>query len=214
MSWPNYRLMADISDNNAEFNAAQYASAGHVAVAIKATEGTNFTSPTYVKWVEAAHEHGLSVIHYHFAHPEDDNPVEQANYFHSVIEPHFRRPGDYCAFDVETGSYQQAQEFLRQADKRMRDISRMHPWVYAPLSYYDGAGLTVESGHVWLAAWGANEPHARHGETAVAWQFSDGAVGPVPHTFAGIGRADGSLINKKFADQLRKDYNRRRHPKK
>lgn len=214
MSLPNYRLMADISSNNQSFNAAQYASAGHVAVAVKATEYSDYTNPRYVEWTTAAHEHGLAVIHYHFARPENGNPLAETQHFWETVKPHFRRPGDYVVMDVETGSYEQARSWTMAADLELRRISSTHPWIYAPYAYYDGADLRAAARCYWVAAWGDREPKARRGDTFTAWQRTDGVTGPAPHSLAGVGRCDVSVINRTFAKQLKRDYDRRRHPAK
>lgn len=189
----NYRYVADISDNNGGFNASAYASAGHVAIGIKAIED-GAIQPTYAPWVEAAREHKLSVIHYCFARPELGNPVQQATQFWAAIEKHLHRPGDHVAVDVETGTIAQCKEWLPEFDKQLRSVSGTHPWLYTFLSFYQ-QGLSIGSRRYWISAWGDNEPSVRHGDTLELWQDTDGAVGPEPHSAAGIpGNCDMSIV--------------------
>lgn len=199
----NYRLMADISSNNPYFDPAAYASAGHVAIAIKATEWTNYINHAYAAWVDGAHNHRLSVTHYHFCRPEDGAPIEQMQHFWQTVRSRFRRPADHLALDVETGLMTQAREWLAQAYTELHRLSDAFPWVYCPLSYYEGAPLRVPDSRYWLAAWGSRAPVTRRGDTCVAWQYTDGQVGPEPHVFAGIGVCDGSVLQRKLADDIR-----------
>lgn len=206
-------LFADVSSNNASFNAAPYASAGHLVIAIKATEGLSFVNPKYAAWVHDAHNHGLGVLHYHFARPEDGHPDRQAEHFWSVVKEHFRRPGDFVVVDTETDTPANGRNFTLEYDKHLRQVSGTHPVLYTFLSYFQEGHLTISSDQVWLAAWGRNQPGRNWdvpGPTRLwAWQFTDGRSGPPPHSFAGIpGSSDGSRLNPNTVATLRKELRR------
>lgn len=197
----------DISSNNGSFNAAQYKSAGHRVIAIKATEGTGYVNPDYSGWVHTAHEHGLSVLHYHFARPENGDPNGQVKHFWNVVREHFVRPGDYVFFDVETGPVSEAHAWLKEADSHMSAIGHVHPWVYCPLSYYESGGLEVASRNFVIAAWGTHKPTLRKGDNIAGWQYGDGRYGPngYPRSFAGIpGTADSNLLSPSLVKYYRK----------
>lgn len=200
------RHFTDLSSNNGSFNAAQYASAGHHIVGIKATEGFTYVNPFHKGWVTDAHEHGLAVIHYHFAIPQNGNAAAEAEHFHANIKD-FHRPGDYVAFDVEQGSVAQAKGWVPPAYTVMRN-GGFHPWLYTFLSFYR-QGVSIPSGDYWIAAWGADSPDMRAGDELKAWQYTNGKIGPEPHTFAGVpGAADGDLLNPTLAAQLAKRHSR------
>lgn len=204
---PANRYFSDVSSNNGSFSAPQYASAGHTIVAIKATEGTGYTNPFYREWVHDAHEHGLAVIHYHFALPQDGDPSAEAEHFISTVRPEFKRPGDYLAFDVEQGTITQAKDWIGPAYEFVRSQG-YHPWLYTFLSFYE-QGLTIPSHEYWLAAWGNERPSVRRGHNLLAWQYTDGQVGPEPHAFAGIPKvADGDLLDVSLAAQLARTHRR------
>lgn len=198
---------SDVSSNNAYFNAAQYKSAGHRVIAVKATEGTGYINPDYAGWVHTAHAHGLAVLHYHFARPENGNPVGQAKHFWEVSQEHFVRPGDYLFWDVETDGPGNAGAWLKEADRYLNTFARVHPWLYTPLSYYETGHLTVASRHFVIAAWGVRKPTLRRGDTLAGWQYGDGHYGPngYPRTFAGIpGNPDSNLLSPALVKYYRK----------
>lgn len=204
---------ADISSNNHSFNAQQYAAAGHLAIAIKATEHTNYINPSYTHWVSDAHSHKLAVFHYHFARPEYGAPDAQANFFWKVVKDHFRRPGDYLIVDVETGHPATGRTFAVEFDKHLRAISKTHPKLYTFEAYLNEGHVKISSNEVWLAAWGKNRPGGNTwhyaGQKLWAWQFTDGNNGPQPHTFAGIsGACDGSQLNPETTAAIKKQLHR------
>jgi lysozyme len=200
-------LFADISSNNAGFTAKSYVEAGHLAVAIKATEGLTYINPKYKPWLTDAHRHKLAVFHYHFARPENGNPDGQAKHFWDTVKPHFKRPGDYVVVDVETGG-SAAKAWTTEFDRHLTKISGTHPVLYTFLAMYNEQHLTIGSDRVWIAAWGANNPAGADWKLGAhqlwAWQYTDGVNGPPPHSFAGIpGTCDGSRLNPKTTQQIR-----------
>lgn len=206
----NLNYFSDISANNPSFNAAQYASAGYGAIAIKATEGDGYTNPHYADWVASAHAHRLPVFHYHFSRPENGDPYGQVEHFWDTVRPHFHRPGDYVVFDVETDTPANAARWLNEADSKMHSLSGTHPICYCPLSFYEEGNLAVESHDFWIAAWGNVRPGSRWGlgrkNRLFAWQYNGGVgLGEGPHQFAGVpGNPDGSQMNPQLARYLRR----------
>ena len=204
---------ADISANNASFNAKEYAAAGHLAIAIKATEDKDYVSPSYVKWVTDAHNHKLAVFHYCFARPERGGADAQADHFWHTVKPHFHRPGDYVIVDIETGHPATGAGFAKEYDNHLKRISGTHPKLYTFESYLDEGHVAVSSKEVWLAAWGKERPGGNSwkyaGQMLWAWQFTDGVNGPQPHTFAGVsGPCDGSQLNPAITAHLKKALHR------
>lgn len=66
----------------------------------KATEGTTWTDPTFGANWSALHDEGKPRGAYHFFHPELD-PVEQANFFLSVVREKGMKPHDMLVVDSE-----------------------------------------------------------------------------------------------------------------
>jgi GH25 family lysozyme M1 (1,4-beta-N-acetylmuramidase) len=64
----------------------------------------------------------------------------------------------------------------------------------------------------WLAQYGPTPVVPRNWKTWTMWQYTDGAVGPKPHTVKGIGRCDRDKFNGNEA-QLRKLWGASAHHK-
>lgn len=198
------RYFSDVSSNNGSFNAAQYASAGHKVIGIKATEGEGYTNPFHGEWTEQAHMHGLAVWHYHFSLQESS--TAEADRFLSAVTD-FKRPGDRLFADCETGSPLAMRGWLAGFDAAL-DRNGYHLGCYCPLSFYTEGGLKVKSNEYWIAAWGNNRPSLRRGDTLLGWQYNGGnslggEIGPFG--YAGIpGQPDGSILDVSLANKLAK----------
>lgn len=215
------RYMADLSNNNrladplAVFRA--YYKAGHRVIALKATEGVggrqaqdtpSTDSPrssgigrqvVYPDRVHAAHQAGLTVIHYHFARPDHHRtPEAEAHDFLSYIKPHYRK-GDKVALDLEVqpipgldlNGY--AAGFANLA---RRAVGAQHGWLYSYTAFIAQHHLRTPKGwRLWLANYSAPVPHPG------AWthQYTDGHLGPGPHKLPGVGVADVSLMTRRAA---------------
>lgn len=210
------RLFADLSDNNAAFNAHAYASAGHQLVALKASEGVGFTDPKHGPRADQAHHAGLLVAHYHFCRP-DTHPdhAGEAETFWAAVKP-FEWPGDFLVLDLEVtprGGMAQAAGYLAGFDAALHRISGHRAVGYTYVSYLDEAGprLQVASRRWWIAAYGSKPGRLGAGRHRWAWQYTDGRDGPTPHRFAGIGQCDGSRLFLPASRDVAQRIARRRH---
>lgn len=191
---------ADISSNNGGFNARAYAAAGHLLIAIKATESTDFTTPLYSAWVDAAHEARLGVLHYHFAHSDNGEPVQEARYFWEHVRPHFHPRTDRLAIDLETGAPARWPAWLSAFDNELHRYSTLEA-----IGYCFGWALPelkLRSGKFWIPSWGSHQPSGAFrrvpGGTLWGWQYTNGVTDPAggPTTAAGIpGRCDMSVLS-------------------
>jgi lysozyme len=186
------RYWADVSNNNTQtINWTEYAKVGqHVLVGLKATEGTTFLDRTHAPRSEGAHKAGSWVVHYHFAHP-NESAVAQARFFWAQIRGHFAAK-DFACIDIEVADGQSNHEIAAfvGAFKAEFEKSSGHSLIgYSGESFHNGIG-SCGIKRWWLAAYGPNEPRG-----AWAWQFTDGQIGPQPHSCAGIGNCDISRLN-------------------
>lgn len=196
------RLFADLSSNNAEFNAVAYHGAGHRAVAIKATEGVNYVNPLHRGWALRAGLKHLSVIHYHFARPDlNSNPNDEADHFLATA---LRLAGgrDYLVLDLERGTPQgwaHDPAWSRQFDEYVQAHSRFHTVLYMSQSnlLMSDEWLHGDKRRAWVAAWSTVPPEVPQGYNLFARQFTDGFVGPEPHELTGVGRCDVSYLGKR-----------------
>jgi lysozyme len=195
------RYFADISSNNSFFDAEDYRKGGHLLVAIKATQGTSYVNPDYKKWVLDAHNHGLTVLHYHFATTND--PVAEANHFLSTTRNYFGKK-DSLVLDLEVTAQDNPGQgytltnpvnYRKWFDTQLfRHGHKAILYSYASYLRQYGAGLNPISKKVWVADY---ETHPQGGwwGNSWAWQFTDGEHGPKPHSCMGVGRCDVSLVN-------------------
>lgn len=181
--------MADVSSNNGAINVAAYSAAGHTVLAVKATEGTGYTNPFHRRWCDEAHAHRLTVVHYHFARPHHGDVGGELRNFRAAWRSAWR-PGDYLALDLEVNEggdvRAYASDFLRALD------GFRHPIVlYTYRAFADEHHLIGLARRLWLAEYSPPLSNEHHW----AKQYTDGANGPAPHHYAGIGDCDGSVLN-------------------
>lgn len=195
----NSGLMADISSNNSEYDAVAYANAGHVLIGIKATEGLHYVNPNHRAWVLHSHLNHVGVIHYHFGRPDlNTDPRTEAEAF---LREALRNAGgrDYLVLDLERATpqgWQHDPAWSRAFDEYVQERSRFHTLLYisrSPLMTSD-AWLTGDVKRVWLADYSATPDECPNGYTVVLRQFTDGILGPMPHSLAGVGRCDISIV--------------------
>lgn len=194
------RLYGDISSNNSQFDAAEYRAAGHVLVAIKATEGTRYVNPDHRAWSIHAAWHHIAIVHYHFARPDlNDGPEAEADHFLSVAGA-LTGGRDYLCLDLERATpagWQHDPAWSRAFDAQVQRRSRFHAVLYANRSTLEQSDewLIGDKRRVWDADWSANPNYAPPGYGVFARQFTDGIVGPEPHALAGIGRCDVNAMS-------------------
>jgi Glycosyl hydrolases family 25 len=193
------RVFPDISNFTGRFIAHQVAASGVLLVGILATDGDGFVSPTYVDQVNAAHEAGLTVWHYHFCRPEvgPDGLGEMAHFWRTV-QPHFR-PGDRLVLDVERlppGGPAVLVHYVAQVDARLHNISGQAAIGYMPDSMFRSCGprLQIIGGDWWIASWGGRVARLGAGRRMIAQQISDGKDGFEPKRIPGIGACDTSRL--------------------
>ncbi len=163
----------------------------------KATEGTNYVDAKYFTHRTAAQAAGLWWGAYHFATGDDAN--EQAEYFLSIVKP---GPNDLIVLDFEQNPAG------RQHDpSRGRTVRRPRPTDHGAL-----ARLLFRLLHQ-ATARRKPQRHARQllvlalrirprlptspptGPTWTLWQYTDGQIGPEPHSVPGVGNCDRDQFN-------------------
>jgi len=210
------RNCADIDYPYDNYNAAAYRSAGHTRIIMKATQGNGWVNPDLEKWAALSHRERLSVGFYHYAVPSANAVLVEVNHFLRYAQP-LIRPGDILHLDLEEGLDVMgahdlgtwASEFLLHLKNR----TKQNPIPYMDESYYDAlaGNIAVPGRQYWLAAYGDRAPRVRPRDVLWGWQFTNGEVGPFPHSATGIGRCDLSLLKRSqvLADTLRSLRRRR-----
>lgn len=170
-------------------------------VFLKATEGTTYIDPTFLKRRDDARSVGLLVGAYHFFHP-NLNPITQANHFLSVVGD--LQKGDLpCVLDFEShdgisvaNQIAMALQFL----KIVEDKTGLIPIIYASPSFINEIGNPedLKKYPLWVANYGVNAPHIpKPWDQYTFWQMSDSAIIP-----GIIGHCDKDLFNGSI-DELR-----------
>ena len=193
-------LFADISSNNSQFDAHKYASAGHLMIAIKATEGTGYANPYWPRWTIDAHTQRLAVTHYHYCRPDQSDPKLEAQRFWDCVRPHFAAKTDRLALDIETDNEADWPAYLAEVDAELHRLSGIDA-----IGYTYAAAITpqlqLRSGKWWIASYGTSQPSGARRKLANgslwAWQYTDGHVNPShgPTAAAGIGHCDMSVLS-------------------
>lgn len=201
MGVPSYRLMADVSSNNGPISVPNYSRAGHVVLAVKATQGTGYVNPFHKQQCDLAHDFGLTVVHYHYC-DVGNSPEVEISHFRHVYNKAWRA-GDYACFDIEvpghTGS--SASAILRQY---YLDTQR-EPVLYTYRSFLENQlrGVKIPGNRAWVADYSSKVIHLPAPYHLWAKQYTDGAEGPEPHFYSGIGKCDGSEVTAGVALALR-----------
>jgi lysozyme len=211
----NRRYFADVSNNNSAVQVAEYAKAGHVLLATKASEGVSFIDGKHAGWARWAHAEGLTVLHYHFARPDaGNNPAVEAGNFARAVRP-LLKGGDYLCLDWERKNALRGFTATTWCEAFCREVKRLTghtPIVYASESVFksDLLGLHIPGGRYWVAKYGPPPADVGAGRKVWGWQYTNGQVGNTPHGALGIGSCDMSVLNRRTAVALQLRAWRRR----
>jgi lysozyme len=198
-------VVIDISHHNgANLNFVQAKQDGIVGVIHKATQGFTFKDKRYEENRTKARDAGLLWGAYHFGVGGDGS--EQADHFLNIVNPD---PDTLLVLDYEpnlTGSTMtlaQAQEFV----SHVAAIRGRFPGLYSGHLIKEQLGNVLPPHSVfsqcflWLAQYSqapTNIPPTW--PTWTLWQYTDGNVGPTPHSVAGIGDCDRDKFNGSLAN--------------
>ena len=167
---------------------------GIVAVIYKATEGQGYQDPTYVDQQKAAKQAGLKWGAYHFA--DGSNVTGQVANYMSFACPD---PDELIVLDWEDNpsgsagkmSLSQAKDWITQVEEALHRPGECV--IYGGNTLKEMVPDNDEffgSRRLWLCQYGSTPTLPGAWSEYWLWQFTDGDVGPTPHTVAGIGACD------------------------
>lgn len=210
-----FRLFTDQYEGSPDPNLREYAWAGHVLYAHKATQGTYHTDSKYADRVVKAQSLGLVVMHYHYCDPVLRDPRAEAEYFWDGAVKHRFIRGDKLALDFEYAaklSPRMLEGYIIDFWKHLLTISRLDARIYGSTSF-----LESECNRRWLARrarwqaqYGPNPHMFPFGRRWWAWQFTDGTNGPEPHRLPGIATGDIDMLRLDVAARIAMESRRRR----
>lgn len=170
--------------------------AGLVALIHKATEGTHFKDGRYKERREQAKDLGLLWGSYHFASGELS--TDQVDAYLEFTDP---EPSEFVCLDWEPSTsgrdmdHYQANNFVESVRKAIH----RYPLIYGGALLRENTtpeDASLSQCPLWYARYG---PRALgipcNWSTWTLWQYTDGNVGPKPHSFHGIGYCDRSYYN-------------------
>lgn len=185
-------MVVDLShwDPASDYDAA--ARDGIVGVIYKATQGQANTDDTYVQQQHAAKAAGLKWGAYHFA--DSSNVDGQVRNFMRFASPDLDEL--FCLDWEDNGgdrmSAAQAQDWITKVEAQLGRPGQCV--IYSGNTAKELLGNTVNeffgSRRLWLAQYSSTPTWQRSWETYWLWQFTDGQVGPEPHSISGIGPGD------------------------
>jgi len=190
-------VVVDLSHHNADpdFSSARTAG-GIVGVIHKATQGLTFTDPTYARRRSQALDAGLLWGAYHFGTASDG--VQQAEYFLDLVQP---TADTLLVLDFEANpqgpsmTLEEARAFV----VHVNDATGRYPGLYSGHYIKDLLGTTTDpvlaNCWFWLSQYGPTAVVPLNWPVWTMWQYTDGAMGPDPHSVEGIGRCDRDKFN-------------------
>jgi lysozyme len=190
-------VVVDISHHNGKVNFVRAAKAGIVGVIHKATQGLRFVDPEYYGNREKALSAGLLWGAYHFGTQAEG--TIQADHFLSTVNPDQQTllVLDYEPNGRWTMTLEQAKEFVRQVNT----ITGRYPGLYSGSLIKQQlknkpVDTVLSNCFLWIAQYGpAPTGIPTSWPTWTLWQYTDGVVGPEPHSVDGIGRCDRDKFN-------------------
>lgn len=191
--------IVDISHHNSVSNVAKIKQAGVLGVIQKSTQGTTFKDPTFVTVRKRLQDAGILVGAYHFGTAGDASA--QADFFLSVAGPE-----SLLVLDFEPNpqghdmSLLEAEQFVHH----IFSVTGRYPGLYSGHTIKEAlsnAGISAPAQTelskcwLWIAQYGPAPLIPTIWSKWTIWQYTDGAVGPMPHVVDGIGRCDRDQFN-------------------
>jgi lysozyme len=189
-------VVVDLSHHNNIVDFETIKQNGILGVIHKATQGFSYSDPTYQDRRSQALEAGLMWGAYHFGVGGDG--LVQAEHFLDFVKPDVN---DLLVLDFEPNS-QGSSMTLTEAEEfvtHVHDVTQCWPGLYS--GHYvkellSGHGNTILSNcWFWLAQYGTSPVVPPAWDDWTMWQYTDGAIGPEPHTVEGIGHCDRDKFN-------------------
>jgi lysozyme len=187
-----FPMVVDLShwDQASDYHAVK--ASGIVGVIYKATEGSSYTDATYVKQQRAAKAAGLLWGGYHFADASDVN--KQIHNFMKFCSPD---PDELFCLDWEDngGKVMSVPDVKTWITEVEGQLGRPNECVIysgnTAKEKIGGADAFFGTRRLWLSHYTNGTPTwQKSWGNYWLWQFTDGNVGPTPHSINGIGHCD------------------------
>jgi len=193
---PELNTIVDLSHHNNIVNLNKAKDDGITCVLHKATQGTLNTDPNYKTNSAKAKDAGLLWGAYHFGTASDG--VAQAEHFLNFVEPGAH---DLLVLDFEPNPHgpSMSLEEARAFVTHVQSVTGRWPGFYSGHYIKELLGTNTDpvlaNCWLWLAQYGPTPVVPHNWKTWTMWQYTDGGIGPDPHTVKGIGRCDRDKFN-------------------
>jgi len=189
-------VVIDISHHNANPDFQQAKVAGILGVIHKATQGLTYKDPMYLTNRQKALDAGLLWGAYHFGDGTDG--AAQADFFLSVATP---GPDTLVVLDFEpntqgaTMSLDGARAFVSEVNTNLGRFPGLYSGSLIKQQLGNNTDPILAQCFFWLAQYGSTAVVPANWPTWTLWQYTDGNVGPQPHSVTGIGNCDRDKFN-------------------
>jgi len=196
--------VVDISHHNGNVNLVKAKADGILGVIQKATQGQSGKDPTFKTNRNKANDAGVMFGAYHFATGSDG--LKQAQHFLDVVDSF---DNTLLVLDFEpnpTGpdmTLEEARAFVLHVNEQTGRFPGLYSGHYIKQLLGSNKDDVLAQCWFWLAQYGPTAVVPANWPTWTMWQYTDGAIGPEPHTVAGLGRCDRDKFNGNEA-QLKK----------
>ncbi len=188
--------VVDTSHHNGNVDFAKAKQAGLFGVIQKATQGEAYVDKTFISNREAALAAGLKFGAYHFG--TGANGVSQATHFLEVVKPGSETVVVLDFEDNRAGTSMTLEE-ARAFVTHVHDTLGRWPVFYSGHTIKNLLGTMVDpvlkNCALWLAQYGPTPVVPPCWGKWTLWQYTDGGVGPEPHSVPGIGSCDRDKFN-------------------
>jgi lysozyme len=199
-----FPMVVDLSHWDPASDYAAVKNDGIVGAIFKATEGVSYTDPTYVAQQAAAKAAGLKWGAYHFA---DSSSVDaQIKNFMNFASPD---PDELFCLDWEDNggdvmSAANAKTWITQVENQLGRPNQCV--IYSGNTAKEkisGKDAFFGARRLWLCQYTSGTPTWQESwDNYWLWQFTDGQVGPQPHSVSGVGNCDINSYDQGPAEQL------------
>jgi lysozyme len=198
---PPVNMVIDLSHHNTVADFAAARQAGIAAVFHKATQGTINQDPLYTSHKAKAMAAGMLWGAYHFGVGADG--VQQAEHFLTTVNPDDQT---LLVLDFEANpqgpsmDLEEARAFVTHVQSATGRFPGLYGGHYLKQLLGTNTDPVLANCWLWLSQYGPTAVIPPNWARWTMWQYTDGAVGPLPHEVPGIGRCDRDKFNGSEAD--------------
>lgn len=182
------RMVLDLSHHEEVQDYHLVRASGIYGIIYKATQGTDFKDDTYWKSRDRALAAGLLWGSYHFGDASDLE--KQINNYLTFAKPEYNELIclDYEPNDQNTMGLPKAIAFIEGVEAELGRVNEcvLYSGNLIKETLADHKNEYLGKHRLWLAQYGSNPTVQKSWETFWLWQYTDGVVGPQPHTVQGI----------------------------